>query len=81
VLSTQELEQKSILSFELSKMRREEEIYWAQRAKARMILQGDDNTKFFHLLANGRYRKNENYTTTSGRRDNSGTTKFNGIHD
>jgi hypothetical protein len=62
-------------------MRREEEIYWAQRAKARMILQGDDNTKFFHLLANGRYRKNENYTTTSGRRDNSGTTKFNGIHD
>jgi hypothetical protein len=46
-----------------------------------MILQGDDNTKFFHLLANGRYRKNENYTTTSGRRDNSGTTKFNGIHD
>ncbi|KAL5682375.1 hypothetical protein ACJX0J_008760, partial [Zea mays] len=22
-----------------------------------MILQGDDNTKFFHLLANGRYRK------------------------
>jgi hypothetical protein len=52
-----ELEQKSILSFELSKMRRKEELYWAQRAKARMILQGDDNTKFFHLLANGRYRK------------------------
>jgi hypothetical protein len=38
-------------------MRRKEELYWAQRAKARMILQGDDNTKFFHLLANGRYRK------------------------
>lgn len=57
MLSTQELEQKSILSFELSKMRRKEELYWAQRAKAGMILQGDDNTKFFHLLANGRYRK------------------------
>jgi hypothetical protein len=62
-------------------MRREEEIYWAQRPKARMILQGDDNTKFFHLLANGRYRKTRITQLDQEEGVIVGTTKFNGIHD
>lgn len=28
-----------------------------QRSKATMLLKGDDNAKYFQLLANGRYRK------------------------
>lgn len=36
---------------------REEEIYWIQRSKATTLLKGDNNTKFFHLLASGRNRK------------------------
>lgn len=36
---------------------REEEMKWAVRAKVRAIVQGDDNTKFFHLIANGKHRK------------------------
>jgi mannosylglycoprotein endo-beta-mannosidase len=34
-----------------------EEIYWLQQSKATKLLQGDDNTKYFHLVANGRHRK------------------------
>uniref|UniRef100_A0A8I6YB15 Reverse transcriptase domain-containing protein n=1 Tax=Hordeum vulgare subsp. vulgare TaxID=112509 RepID=A0A8I6YB15_HORVV len=36
---------------------REEEMKWALRAKVRAIVQGDNNTKFFHLIANGKHRK------------------------
>jgi hypothetical protein len=36
---------------------REEEIYRLQRSKTTKLLQGDDNTKFFYLVANGRHRK------------------------
>ena len=38
-------------------MLREEEISWLQRSKATKLLQGDDNTKYFHLVTNGRHRK------------------------
>ena len=34
-----------------------EELYWKQRYGVKKILQGDANTKFFHLSANGRRRK------------------------
>lgn len=30
---------------------------WALRAKVRQVVQGDDNTRYFHLIANGKYRK------------------------
>jgi hypothetical protein len=33
---------------------RQEKLKWFQRAKTTKILQGDDNTKFFHLVANGK---------------------------
>jgi hypothetical protein len=42
----------------LSKLRREEESKWAQRAKVRYIQEGGNNTKYFHLIANGKHRKN-----------------------
>jgi mannosylglycoprotein endo-beta-mannosidase len=34
-----------------------EEIKWYQRAKSQFILDGDVNTRYFHSVANGRYRK------------------------
>ena len=37
---------------------REEEIKWYQRSKAQFILEGDSNTRYFHMVANGRHRKN-----------------------
>ena len=57
LLSPQELELRYHLKGQLTKLLREEEIYWLQRSKATKLLQGDDNTKYFHLVANGRHRK------------------------
>jgi hypothetical protein len=42
---------------DISKLRREEESKWAQRAKVKHIQEGGNNTKYFHLIANGKHRK------------------------
>ena len=36
---------------------REEELKWALRAKTLKVVHGDDNTQFFHMIANGKHRK------------------------
>jgi hypothetical protein len=41
----------------LAKLRRDEETKWAQRAKVKHIQEGGENTKYFHLIANGKHRK------------------------
>ena len=40
----------------LQALMREEEMKWALRAKVSKIAQGDDNTQFFHMIANGKHR-------------------------
>ena len=57
-LTTQQIELKSQSNASLAKLLREEEIKWYQRSKAKFILQGDSNTRYFHNVANGRHRKN-----------------------
>jgi hypothetical protein len=47
----------------ITKLRRDEESKWAQRAKVKHIQQGGSNTKYFHLIANGNKRKKENLST------------------
>src|SRR5438105_8123648 len=32
-------------------------MYWLQRSKETKLLKGNDNTKYFHLVVNGRNRK------------------------
>jgi hypothetical protein len=41
----------------LAKLRGEEESKWAQRAKVKYIQEGGNNTKIFHLIANGKHRR------------------------
>ena len=41
----------------IGKLRRAEETKWAQRAKVKHIQEGGNNTKYFHLIANGKHRK------------------------
>ena len=41
----------------ITKLRREEEIKWLQRAKTKHIQEGGTNTRYFHLIANGKHRK------------------------
>ena len=57
VLSTAELASLKQAKNDLAKLLREEELYWYQRSKAKHLLEGDSNTKYYHLLANGKHRK------------------------
>ena len=45
------------LRVRISHLLREEEIAWFQMSKTKDVLEGDNNTKYFHLVANGKYRK------------------------
>jgi hypothetical protein len=52
-----EVDIKHCLNVWLIQMLREEEIRWYQRSKANNLLQGDNNTKYFHMVVNGKNRK------------------------
>jgi hypothetical protein len=56
-LNADELDLKNYLNNRLAHMLREEEIKWYQCAKVKHHLEGDSNTKYFHLVANGKDRK------------------------
>lgn len=56
-LDETQYEERYRLEEELEEILAEEEIYWQQRGSEKWVLQGDANTNFFHLLANGRRRK------------------------
>jgi hypothetical protein len=41
----------------LANLRRDEETKWPQRAEVKHMQDGGKNTKYFHLVANGKHRK------------------------
>ncbi|WVZ71809.1 LOW QUALITY PROTEIN: hypothetical protein U9M48_020345 [Paspalum notatum var. saurae] len=61
-LDQNELNLKHAFHERLSQLLREEEIKWYQRAKVKNLLEGDANTKYFHLVANGKHRKTRIYS-------------------
>jgi hypothetical protein len=61
VLTPQEVDLKQSLNNRLSELLREEEIKWYQQSKTKHLLEGDANTKYFHLLVNGRHRETRIY--------------------
>lgn len=56
-LTQQEIDLKQSIKNKLVQLPREEELKWFQRAKTNEILQGDNNTKYFQLVANVKHRK------------------------
>jgi hypothetical protein len=56
-LQPEEINIKQCLSNRLVHLLREEEIKWYQRAKTKNLLEGDSNTKYFQLIASGKFRK------------------------
>ena len=46
----------------ITRLRRDEETKWAQRAKVKHIQEGGNNTKYFHLIANGKHRKKKYFS-------------------
>jgi len=65
-LSENELDFKHVLNERLAELLREEELKWYQRAKVKHLLEGDANTKYYHLLANGRHRKTRIFQLEDG---------------
>jgi hypothetical protein len=61
-LSPNELNTKAFANDRLASILREEEIRHFQRAKVKHLLEGDDNTKYFHLVANGRHQRQRIYS-------------------
>jgi hypothetical protein len=57
ILSQKELDLKQSVKERITQLLREEEIKWFQRAKTKDLLEGDNNTKYFHMVANGKRRK------------------------
>jgi mannosylglycoprotein endo-beta-mannosidase len=60
-LSDHEVNLKHYLKEWLVSLLREEELKWYERAKVKTLLEGDANTRFFHLVANGKHRKQHIY--------------------
>jgi len=66
LLTSQEIDLKNFMSNRLATLLREEEVKWYQRAKTKGLLQGDANTKYFQLIANGKHRKTRIYKLYEG---------------
>jgi len=57
-LTNQHMLRKSWLIQENLKLLDQEEAYWHNRCHEEWLLKGDNNTKYFHKIVNGRKRKN-----------------------
>lgn len=51
-------DRKTFIQSELLRILSEEELYWHKRSNVRWLLEGDNNTNFFHRVENGKRRKN-----------------------
>jgi mannosylglycoprotein endo-beta-mannosidase len=61
MLTDQEINVKHYLKECLVSLLRDEELKWYERAKVKTLLEGDANTRFFHLVANGKHRQQHIY--------------------
>ena len=57
-LSPEERSQELVLHQNLGILLKQEELYWKQRSRLRWLKEGDENTKFFHAVANGLRNRN-----------------------
>jgi hypothetical protein len=60
-LSQQEIDLKQSVKEMITQLLQEEEIKWFQRAKTKDLLVGDNNTKYFHMVVNGKRRKTRSF--------------------
>ena len=58
------LVKRASLSGELQQLMVNEELYWLQQSHETWLLKGDQNTAFYHRIANGKKRKNMTSTNS-----------------
>jgi hypothetical protein len=57
-LTLEQIQRKVTIDTTLFSMMEEEELYWHKRSHSVWLHKGDNNAKFFHMVSNGRKRKN-----------------------
>jgi hypothetical protein len=62
ILSGPLFARKGEIQFKLMQIYEEEELYWFSRSSEKWLLEGDNNTAYFHRVANGRRMKNTMYS-------------------
>jgi hypothetical protein len=65
-LDLESVRKRCILLAEMLKILEEEELHWFKRNHEIWLLQGDNNTDFFHRVANGRKHKHTLYVLENG---------------
>lgn len=65
-LDPESYERRTTLNIELNEILADEELFWLQHSNERWLLKGDQNTTYFHRIANGRKRKNTIHSFTDG---------------
>ena len=66
LLTLDQMVRKSQLLQEIIKINEEDELYWFKRSHEKWLLEGDNNTEYFHKVANGRKRRNTIITLMDG---------------
>ena len=59
VLSLEDRSRRTVIKANIEHLTSLEEIFWRQKSKALFIKEGDNNTQFFHRLANSHKRTNQ----------------------
>ena len=57
-ISGEQVRREELLRFKLSRLEDQRDTYWKQRAHVNWMTNGDRNTKYFHMCASERKRKN-----------------------
>src|SRR3954469_10368710 len=73
LLNAEQLKQKSIIQKELLEVYENEERFWQQRSRDNWLLKGDNNTEYFHMIANGVRRKKMIFSMKDGENEIQGT--------
>uniref|UniRef100_A0ACD5TXL0 Uncharacterized protein n=1 Tax=Avena sativa TaxID=4498 RepID=A0ACD5TXL0_AVESA len=62
LLTREKFQRKIFIQLKLMKIYEEEEFFSFSRSSSKWLLQGDNNTAYFHRIANGRKSKNVMYS-------------------
>ena len=65
-LDLAQIQQKMEVQKQIHEILAEDELYWYKRSHSTWLLEGDNNTEFFHRIANGRKRKHTIISLTDG---------------